>query len=88
MSKSQNFEQIDDGTEILSSDMTNTAWYSFDVVGSGDETQDMPSYLPDTGVGRLVNGEQASSMAVIDVLLVVSGYGLLRYTSRRSGKQQ
>jgi hypothetical protein len=80
----QNFTEISSGTEILSNDVTSTAWYSFDgespVVGDDGR----PIQLPETGLFHLAYERQISFIAIVASLLVISGYSLSRHTRRGS----
>jgi LPXTG-motif cell wall-anchored protein len=54
-----------EGTETLNSDMTNTAYYTFETTAPGNDQQDMPSQLPDTGLPGLPLGGLAGSVALL-----------------------
>jgi hypothetical protein len=84
-SRDPSFEPIFEGTEVVSSNMTNTASYNFGGTGTGapqqantGNEQQMLAQLPDTGADGI-----AGSVAGAGALLMVIGYGVLIYAGRR-----
>jgi hypothetical protein len=75
--QSLNFELFYEDFKTLSSDMTTSAYYTFGDAAPGngtqddaDDTPDVPTRLPDTGLGGLPLG----SVAALISLLFASGY--------------
>lgn len=71
------------GTEPLNTDLTSSAYYTFDTGDTqqgGDTGQQMPEELPETGAGGLASGAtiQVGTAAAGLVMLVGSGYAVIR----------
>ncbi len=86
-------ERFHGGTETISTDMTNRAWYTFGKgTGAGDKQEtpdnqqqddtqdDTPGEMPDTGAGGMAaaGGVPVGGIAGGVSLLLLSGYALLR----------
>ncbi len=68
----ENFEPM--GYEIVSSDMTNAAWYTFGT----DDAQQVPNEMPETGAGGLAGTLPAGQAAAMLSILAAVGYAVLR----------